>query len=77
MLKAHANPNSTSDLVVRVTGYSAFFSSLLPNTGNRPWTGAGPDKSQGLELTSVWLDDDSVVYMDARVMRGLPADKGR
>lgn len=27
MLKAHANPNSTSDLVVRVTGYSAFFSS--------------------------------------------------
>ena len=27
MLKAHANPNSTSDLVVRVTGYSVFFSS--------------------------------------------------
>ena len=30
LLKAHADPDSDPDLVVRVTGYSAFFSSLSP-----------------------------------------------
>lgn len=30
LMKAHANPESDPDLVVRVTGYSAFFSSLSP-----------------------------------------------
>ena len=30
LLKAHADPASDPDLVVRVTGYSAFFSSLSP-----------------------------------------------
>lgn len=30
LLKAHVNPESDPDLVVRVTGYSAFFSSLSP-----------------------------------------------
>ncbi len=30
LLKAHAVPDSDPDLVVRVTGYSAFFSSLSP-----------------------------------------------
>lgn len=30
LLKAHADPESDPDLVVRVTGYSAFFSSLSP-----------------------------------------------
>lgn len=31
LLKAHENPASDPDLVVRVTGYSAFFSSLSPS----------------------------------------------
>ena len=30
LLKANADPDSDPDLVVRVTGYSAFFSSLSP-----------------------------------------------
>ncbi|MDR0450567.1 MAG: hypothetical protein LBH26_04810 [Treponema sp.] len=30
ILEAHANPGKYPDLVVRVTGYSAFFKSLSP-----------------------------------------------
>ena len=37
ILEAHADPAKYPDLVVRVTGYSAYFKSLSPRTASRSW----------------------------------------